>query len=334
MYHSNNSQGAGASGGALAIVNGEVTLIDGKFIGNRASTDGGAVCLPRAQWDESTTKLTLHATYFEGNSATLGKGNELYSQSASSLNFVHGTMFSSTLGGNSDVEIELGGSLLWDETSGIECALGHKLERPTNIPPHPSSPLPGWNNSVCRSETGPCPLALESCWPPMLQQSLAFNCTPCNNGSYSLDRGMLLGERLTEIKCEDSCPYGGDCALGGSDIRAQPNFFGAREEQTSNVRFVPCPAGYCCNGAELCPWDQVCVGNRQGLLCGLCKSGYSASLMSYNCVPDTACNIWWSIYTVEAAKSFSYALMFYYRSSLGFASSFALVGKISSVHIG
>ena len=54
--------------------------------------------------------------------------------------------------------------------------------------------------------------------------------------------------------------------------------------------FTPCPVRYCCASSGECSSYDTCEGNREGVLCGKCKKGFSLNLMSTSCVDDSHCS--------------------------------------------
>jgi predicted outer membrane repeat protein len=192
-FVSNTACGAGGSGGALSLVNGNVLVKSTQFISNQAATFGGAVFMPRDHYLEATTALTLDACRFSENyvlsgttSQAGGRGNDLYSESAAGMNIVNGTRFDvskltgawleMTRSASTDVDVEMGGNITFDSTSGLFCPTGFQLVQPTLIPPFVETPLPGWNNTKCLSQKGPCSTISESCWPPVIRAPFLFVC--------------------------------------------------------------------------------------------------------------------------------------------------------------
>ena len=278
-FTNNVASGTGAAGGALSITNGNVTISASSFLNNSATTLGGAIHLPRAEFPEATTQLAVSDTNFTDTgmcSLTL-KGSALFSESAASLRFddtlfiVGATKGAGATAASSNFDVEFGGNITWGPGSRLQCPVGYSLDIPTQIAPFPTSPLPEWENSECVSKYGPCSDNFETCYPPMLQQSIAYNCTPCATNSFSLEAGRLEGGVVKSIKCLTKCPYGGDCSDGAASVKAQPGFYGARDDSASQptIVFVACPIGFCCeDSADLCAWDNTCVGHRTGTLCG------------------------------------------------------------------
>ncbi len=62
---------------------------------------------------------------------------------------------------------------------------------------------------------------------------------------------------------------------------------------------VRCPRDYCCQKFP-CHGVDVCAENREGLLCGRCKSGFAEALVSVKCVPNSSCinsRVFYCLYT-------------------------------------
>ncbi len=109
-----------------------------------------------------------------------------------------------------------------------------------------------------------------------------------------------------------SCPYGGECH---GKIKARPNYWGY-EDNTGKVSFATCPQGYCCNNIEvMCEEHNTCALHREGRLCGRCKKGYTESLMSRTCVPNTECNDWW-VFAGAIFVALTYLMWYTYKSKV------------------
>ena len=51
-----------------------------------------------------------------------------------------------------------------------------------------------------------------------------------------------------------------------------------------------CPCGYCCAGPD-CQEYNSCAKNRGSVLCGNCIKGYSETLFSPHCIPNSECSL-------------------------------------------
>ena len=96
-------------------------------------------------------------------------------------------------------------------------------------------------------------------------------------------------ESFIEGKCK-KCPQGANCSSG---ITALPNYWEYWED--NQVKMTRCPPGYCCKKVP-CPAINDCSENRQGVLCGRCKSGFSEAFLSQKCVDNLVCNSTWFLW--------------------------------------
>ena len=146
---------------------------------------------------------------------------------------------------------------------------------------------------------------------------LYYYCQTCGNNQYSTNKGfvnftvtttddhfytlMINGSqpfdshpvdyKFGDITCRQ-CPYGGDCE---GDIKAVANFWGYSYNE--HIYFQHCPPDYCCTSTQ-CSGVAECAPYRYGRLCGRCVKGYSESLFSNACVPNTDCASYWVWATV------------------------------------
>eukprot|EP00056_Hartaetosiga_gracilis_P011488 m.174696 g.174696 ORF g.174696 m.174696 type:complete len:1234 (-) comp13509_c4_seq2:57-3758(-) len=156
-----------------------------------------------------------------------------------------------------------------------------------------------------KTECAACP----KIYPSMLYTSATMFCVACPANMYAIDATLMGREQGNTAKCKP-CPVGADCANGLLHARtgywADPTHFlgdemgvGSEGIKTSGdeasvgvdnleVRFYRCPDGYCCK-EHTCETINKCSGNRDGRLCGKCKTGYSPSVASSACVADEQC---------------------------------------------
>ncbi len=59
-----------------------------------------------------------------------------------------------------------------------------------------------------------------------------------------------------------------------------------------------------------------CAQHRTGKLCGQCKEGFSDSLMSTACIPDTKCDDWW-VWPLGIILALAYLMWYMYKGSCG-----------------
>ena len=136
------------------------------------------------------------------------------------------------------------------------------------------------------------------------------SCSSCPPHSYSLLAGKI-GPQITDqthIRCYD-CPVGGNCTNG--QIKAAYNFWGYLVKSDSEeVRFSPCPFGYCCVGTE-CEHCNSCATGREGTLCGHCNVGLTENILTTNCMKPEHCRHLW-ILSVVFLGGIVYILLFFY----------------------
>ena len=125
--------------------------------------------------------------------------------------------------------------------------------------------------------------------------------------SFGDGHNELLQTSYPERSCTP-CPYGAVCS--GNNVIPLPNFWGYWHE--GKLLFKQCPAGYCCTGRGKAPCDvfNACAGNRTGTLCGVCQKGFSVSILSGACTPDSLCgeDQWFWIFVLLA--TFGYAFWY------------------------
>ena len=147
---------------------------------------------------------------------------------------------------------------------------------------------------------------------------LTATCSSCPPNFYStlssqalLPRDIYPKSRKYPFQCF-ACPYGGHCSNGV--VNAQNNFWGIEKGSIGEVEFVSCPSGYCCQGNQ-CQGYNGCNNNREGILCGKCKSGYSEDTLTSDCVPDGACNKSW-FWVVFGWAGIFYTVFFMYMKEI------------------
>lgn len=146
---------------------------------------------------------------------------------------------------------------------------------------------------------------------------LTYYCQTCDENQYSVDVGYLNysvmsnesdlsyfalkknGEvpkqrhfvhyELKDVTCHN-CPFGGDCSR---HIKAIPNFWGY-VVKGNKVVFQHCPQKYCCSSLP-CSSMSECAPNREGVLCGRCREGYSEDFFSTFCLSNKECSKWWTL---------------------------------------
>ena len=119
------------------------------------------------------------------------------------------------------------------------------------------------------------------------------------------------------------CPYGGLCS--GNNIIPRPNYWGFWHK--GEVSFVQCPAGYCCSGTDTCLSYEYCAGNRTGILCGTCQEGFSVSILSGSCTPDSQCGGEHWFWIVAFLAALAYCLWYTFKDDV-FSVFFATMSKL------
>lgn len=172
-------------------------------------------------------------------------------------------------------------------------------------------------------------------------ERFGYKCTACSQGRYtnaSNQKTFIFpaeawifqpNASLAEDMCIE-CPYGADCF--GNNVVPRPNFWGYKH--TGNIlTFLRCPAHYCCTGTQESPCTKYnsCAENRAGLLCGECKEGFSLSILSDKCIPDTRCGKTVLFWLVAIFASMAYAAWYTFKEDIfGFPSKCLGNKKLSS----
>ncbi len=156
-----------------------------------------------------------------------------------------------------------------------------------------------------------------------------YSCSPCSDNYYTLvmtnnsityngEENITNREKLTWNQGKDSCapcPYGAVCT--GNNVMPRPNYWGYWHK--GGLVFNQCPALYCCSGTghNSCTVYNHCSGNRTGILCGACQDGYSVSILTGACTPDSLCgeSQWFWFIVILAAMA--YALWYTLRGDAG-----------------
>ncbi len=147
----------------------------------------------------------------------------------------------------------------------------------------------------------------------VLQSVLLFcdDCAPSHytpsNGTHHLSCSSDFEQDVQESSPCISCPSGGQCS--GNNIMAKPNFWG--DHTSKGIVFYQCPMGYCCAGTTQSPCTSFnsCRGGRYGVLCSVCKSGLSQSLLSTTCMESPKCNDRW-LWAAAVFGAFAYMLWY------------------------
>lgn len=168
-----------------------------------------------------------------------------------------------------------------------------------------------------------------------------LSCMSCAKGAYSLDaghrhvvmkstKGFIYTPSHT-IECH-SCPAGGICNEGS--VISRDNVWAYIQSHTKKkeqVSFLPCPFGYCCSQtSNKCKSYSDCNFNREGILCGSCRKGYSVNYFTDLCTAQSSCHsqvLFWMIFMLTAIM---YTLLLLFVKEVGFFTKYyiiKLVGK-------
>ena len=113
---------------------------------------------------------------------------------------------------------------------------------------------------------------------------------------------------------------GGNCTR---NIAASQTFWGFPSlDDHGSISFRQCPTDYCCPYRNVsCKYENQrylasgCSGNRTGVLCGQCKSGYTETLFSAKCRENNNCKDYW-FWPVVLLYSFAFSFFLLRKSSI------------------
>ena len=285
-----------ASGGAIAVTTNTgfttggdkvtVYVIDSTFTNNYAQDGGGALFLS----DEFIDAKILHCTFFISEQSLVSPAAVFIlaeSDIAIKQSFVEFKLVG-TVQPLMKVEMKTSLSHIHSLDFTISCSAGYTMSVGAEF---------GSANKQLERFIPECQACMPSYYFPT-DGVYKVSYQP-NTSLVSISNPNFLSNDLICM----ACPYGGDCSDGS--LRSRPSFWGY--EQGSGIVFQQCPTGYCCSGStdSLCERYNTCSGNREGTLCGTCRHGYSLSLLSNNCVPDTSCGqSWFWVVTVIAMTTY------------------------------
>ena len=158
-----------------------------------------------------------------------------------------------------------------------------------------------------------------------LLSRLSYECSPCTDGYYSVSapNDMIQystgGNASSWISQVDNtgclkCPYGGLCP--GNNIVPRPNYWGFWHK--GELVFQQCPAGYCCSSSDdsPCRKHNACAGNKTGILCGSCQTGFSVSILTGECTLGSECGHGHLFWVFVVLAMFIYALWYTFKDDL------------------
>ena len=264
-------------GGALYLSRGKTTFLNCFFQDNFASAVGGAIYA-----EERSTSVSIQDCCFRQCKSelirdlqTFSKSSFIHTESDGPLGIKNSTLNATRNAvGNSLVKIAKGGLVDFedDNSTHLYCPKGSQMQ------------LVNFSNTITTGTKN------ASCTINVI--GLDYSCMPCAGGLYSLQRGQVHGTHLMPgFKCL-ICPFGANCS---DNIVAKRNFWGFEESYLAPaLKFTICPPGYCgTNKQTNSVGYNSCQGNRSGVLCGRCKSGYTETLYSTLCRPISKCSDYW-----------------------------------------
>ena len=169
---------------------------------------------------------------------------------------------------------------------------------------------------------------------------LKYKCVPCSDNYYTVTGEMdtlstneqdnnTIFEKLngnSGIDNCEKCPYGALCT--GNNVMPRPNYWGYWHE--GKLMFQQCPAEYCCSGIDIntCNMYDYCPANRTGILCGACKEGFSVSILTGACTPDSQCGGDQWFWIVALLATLAYALWYSLKDDI-FSLAFGTILSIT-----
>ena len=175
-------------------------------------------------------------------------------------------------------------------------------------------------------------------------KDIRYECNPCSDNYYTTSGSIHILSSSTNgntssIESQNSdqannacieCPYGAVCT--GNNVIPRPNYWG--HWYGDKLEFVQCPVGYCCSGSNssICSSYDYCAGNRTGILCGACREGFSVSILTGTCTPDSQCggDQWFWLFALLSAMA--YALWYTLKDDI-VALFFAMVNYVKHLCI-
>ena len=273
-------------GGAVSMTDGSVNFTNCTFIDNIARDQGSHIT------NYGTNSLHLTDCKFHEKD-NVNKSTFVQTYSAGPLVFINTTLDQQILSNITTlidvlIDVSKGGKVEVNNFTSIVCPPGMSIS-------WSKVSYSDWVNSSCTLHV----------------TVLRLQCNVCERGTYSLQRGHAKGFRISHDFACLPCPYGAECFF---TIKSKPNFWGYLiHGNVPALNFTRCPDGYCLSGTQT-PEGYVnsCSGNREGWLCGRCKSDYSETLFSADCKRSKDCNDYW-FWLVTVALVFIMALFLVFK---------------------
>ena len=282
VKNSHFMQNIAGRGGAVSMTDGNINFTDCAFINNIAKYQGSHIT------NYGTNSLHLTDCKFHQNDSFYGS-TFVQTYSAGPLVLINTTLDQQMLSnGTTLIDVSKGGTVEVNNFTSVVCPPGMSISW-SNVS------YSDWVNSSCTLDV----------------TVLRLQCNVCKRGTYSLQRGHAKGFRIFNDFACLPCPYGAECFF---TIKSKPNFWGYLiHGNVPALNFTRCPDGYCLSGTQT-PEGYVnsCNGNREGWLCGRCKSDYSETLFSADCKRSKDCNDYW-FWLVTVALVFIMALFLVFK---------------------
>ena len=274
----------GRMSGGVYFHYGNVTIRNCTFDNNFAIQSGGHIHIA-----DGSAAVQIEDSHFKQSSVEKAFANEtyvhdtsIYSDSTGSL-VLRKTLVTTDLEKNSYrlFSVTKAGKVKFDNDTRVQCAVGSAL-RFDNF-----SHLIIWHLEPLKP---PCKLKVSV---------ITLSCHQCSPSLYSLKRGEVTALHDREdsvfppLTCI-SCPNGANCSR---NIFAKPNYWGYPDSNDhGSLKFAHCPPHYCTPTGQRIESLSVynrCYGNRDGIMCGKCKDGYSEALFSKKCKQNEKCKDHW-----------------------------------------
>lgn len=248
---------------------GKTAFLNCSFQDNFASTVGGTIYA-----EARSTSVSILDCYFVQSKSelirdlkTFSKSSFIHTESEGPLDIKNSTLNGKRNAvGNSLVKIAKGGLVDFgdDNSTQLYYPKGSQMQ------------LVSFSNTITTgTKDASCTIVVTG---------LEYSCLPCAGGLYSLQGGQVHGTHLMPGFDCLICPFGANCS---QNIVAKQNFWGFEESHLPLVlKFTIFPPGYCGRNEQANSLEyNSCQGNRSGVLCGHCKSGYTETLYSTLCRP-------------------------------------------------
>ena len=280
----------GRTSGSVFVDNGCVIIRNSLFENNFSINRGGHIHVAdgsaSVKIQKSRFKQSLEEKTFKGE--TYVHDTSIYSESTGSL-LLHSTSVTTDLEKDSYrlLSVSKASFVNFDNLTEVQCAVGSALQ------------IDNFSTRFVWSTDNKS----KGKYPKIKICVITMSCHQCSMVMYSLERGKVTsfnsqGNRsLSFFSCE-LCPDGANCSC---NIHAKPNYWGYVDSSNhGRLTFVNCPRNYCTPPAGIKKEKNLsvyngCYGNRDGIMCGKCREGFTETLFSTRCKPNEKCRNRWSL---------------------------------------